>query len=261
MPDSHTIAENLTRLQTARTNIATAITTKGGTVASGAGLEDFPTAIGTIPAGGGSQDLIDLIEGDNTGFTIPSGTTCISIGCFYRKLNLASVTIPNTVTSIGPSAFYECIALTSLIIPSSVTKIGEPTNGSTFQGCNHLTSVTVPDTVTVIGPSTFRGCTALTTVVTPRGVASISGLYDGCSGLTSATITDNITRLDARNFYGCTSLQTITFESSTPPTSGNANNWYSVPTTCTIQVPTGSLTAYTTASNYPNPNTYTYVEY
>ena len=59
MPDSHTIAENLTRLQTARTNIATAITTKGGTVASGAGFEDFPTAIGTIPAGGGGSDTIN----------------------------------------------------------------------------------------------------------------------------------------------------------------------------------------------------------
>ena len=48
MPD-HTIAENLARLQAARTNISAAITTKGGTVPSGAGFEDFPTAIASIP--------------------------------------------------------------------------------------------------------------------------------------------------------------------------------------------------------------------
>ena len=47
---THTIAENLQRLQTARTNIATAITTKGGTVTSGDGFEDFATDIATIPA-------------------------------------------------------------------------------------------------------------------------------------------------------------------------------------------------------------------
>ena len=44
----NTIAENLTRLQNARTAIATAITNKGGTVPTGAGFEDFPTAINTI---------------------------------------------------------------------------------------------------------------------------------------------------------------------------------------------------------------------
>ena len=52
MPE-HTIAENLTRLQTARTAIAGAITAKGGTVTSGDGFEDFPTDIATIPSGGG----------------------------------------------------------------------------------------------------------------------------------------------------------------------------------------------------------------
>lgn len=45
----NTIAENLQRLQIARTNIATAITTKGGTLVENAGFEDFPNAINTIP--------------------------------------------------------------------------------------------------------------------------------------------------------------------------------------------------------------------
>mgnify|MGYP003289926517 CR=1 FL=1 len=167
MPD-HTIAENLTRLQTVRTNIASAITTKGGTVASGAGFEDFPTAIGTIPSGGGggSQDLIDLIERDITSISIPSG-----------------------VTKLGPYAFGYCGFLKSIEIPSSVTNIGS----YAFQSCIALTSI---------------------------------------------------------KFLGLT-----------PPAASGYTAWNSLPTTCTIYVPTGSLTAYTTADYYPSPNTYTYVEY
>lgn len=50
----NTIADNLLRLQTARTAIATAITAKGGTVTQGDGFEEFPADIATIPSGGGT---------------------------------------------------------------------------------------------------------------------------------------------------------------------------------------------------------------
>lgn len=45
----NTVAQNLQRLQTARTNIANAITNKGGTVPSGSGFEDFSNLILQIP--------------------------------------------------------------------------------------------------------------------------------------------------------------------------------------------------------------------
>ena len=44
-----TINENLQRLQTCKSNISSAITTKGGTVSSGDGFEEFPADIATIP--------------------------------------------------------------------------------------------------------------------------------------------------------------------------------------------------------------------
>lgn len=47
----NTIAQNLARLQAAKTAIGAAITAKGGTVASGDGLEEFPDDIRTIPSG------------------------------------------------------------------------------------------------------------------------------------------------------------------------------------------------------------------
>ena len=51
----NTIAENLTRLQNARTAIAKAITAKGGTVTSGDGYEEFVKDILTIPTSGSWQ--------------------------------------------------------------------------------------------------------------------------------------------------------------------------------------------------------------
>lgn len=46
----HTIAENLTRLQNARTAVADAIVAKGGTVNTGDGYEEYPADILTIPS-------------------------------------------------------------------------------------------------------------------------------------------------------------------------------------------------------------------
>jgi hypothetical protein len=51
----NTIAQNLARLVAARTDIANAITAKGGTVTSGDGFEEFPADIATIPSGGGGS--------------------------------------------------------------------------------------------------------------------------------------------------------------------------------------------------------------
>ena len=55
-------------------------------------------------------------------------------------------------------------------------------------------------------------------------------------------------------------IRTITFEGSTPPNLENNSLAY-LPTDCVIRVPQGSLSAYTSAENYPDPSTYTYIEY
>ena len=53
----NTIADNLQRLVTAKTNIANAITEMGGTVNTGDGFEAFPADIATIPSGGGNKNI------------------------------------------------------------------------------------------------------------------------------------------------------------------------------------------------------------
>nr|DAH82974.1 MAG TPA: hypothetical protein [Caudoviricetes sp.] len=49
------IKTNLTRISKAKTDIIAAITAKGGTVASGAKIEDLPACIRAIPTGGGGE--------------------------------------------------------------------------------------------------------------------------------------------------------------------------------------------------------------
>lgn len=74
MPE-HTIAENLQRLQTAKTAIGNAITAKGGTVGASDGLEEFASDIATIPSGGGgSQPRKDVNFYDYDGTIVNSYT-------------------------------------------------------------------------------------------------------------------------------------------------------------------------------------------
>lgn len=49
------IKTNLARISKAKTDIISAITAKGGTVASGAKIEDLPACIRAIPTGGGGS--------------------------------------------------------------------------------------------------------------------------------------------------------------------------------------------------------------
>lgn len=54
------IKTNLTRISKAKTDIISAITAKGGTVASGAKIEDLPACIRAIPTGGGGE-AVDFV--------------------------------------------------------------------------------------------------------------------------------------------------------------------------------------------------------
>lgn len=69
---------------------------------------------------------------------------------------------------------------------------------------------------------------------------------------------DTLARIDSETIHG-NSLEELHFTSSTPPTGGYG--WKDkLPTTCKIYVPAGSLSAYTSAANYPSASTYTYIE-
>lgn len=132
---SHTIAQNLQRLQTARTNIASAITTKGGTVASGAGFEDFSTAIGTIPSGGSATLITKNISANGT-YNAASDSA--------DGYSSVTVAVPNTYSAGDEGKVVSNGALVAqTAYPSTVT-----TNGTITTTTNNSVTIDVPNTYT-----------------------------------------------------------------------------------------------------------------
>nr|DAZ63786.1 MAG TPA: hypothetical protein [Caudoviricetes sp.] len=56
------IKTNLARISKAKADIISAITAKGGTVASGAKIEDLPACIRAIPSGGGGKAVEFVVK-------------------------------------------------------------------------------------------------------------------------------------------------------------------------------------------------------
>lgn len=123
-----TIAEKLQTTATAKSNIATAITNKGGTVPTK--FVDYGTAIANLPSG--TNKLPSVAD---------------------KSITTLTASDLNGASTIGAYAFYEC-ALTSVVLPSGITEIGD----YAFYNCGGLESITIPDSVTSIGDSSFFSC-------------------------------------------------------------------------------------------------------
>lgn len=189
---------------------------------------------------------------------IPNGVTSIGASAFHTCYSLNSMIIPSSVTTINASAFYSCSSLSSVIIPSGVASIPS----SVFYACYSLVDIIIPDGVTYINSSVFNGCRSLLKINIPIGVTAVNNsTFANCYCLSSITIPSNVTSIGSNVFQNCYSLGFIRFMGSTPPTVSGTGTWSNVPTGCKIYVPAGSLSAYTSATNYPNSSTYTYVEY
>ena len=163
-----------------------------------------------------------------------------------------------------------CARIPSFIIPSKQTYIGI----SSFRACSSLQYVSLPHGLTSIGNYAFADCHALKDIVFPHGLTSIGNYAFNNSGLTTITIPETVTSIGNYAFYSgygsstnSTTPAWIKFMSATPPTLGGSavfgtslSGDYQI-NPITIYVPSGSLSAYTSATNYPSNNYFTYVEY
>ena len=188
---------------------------------------------------------------------IPDSVTTINSYTFYNCYGLSSITIPNSVTIIPVYMAYYCYSLSSVTIPASVTRIRK----GSFSYCNSLHNITIPDNVTSIENEVFNYCYSLHNITIPDNVTSIDDdVFKNCASLSSVTIPDSVTSIGGSAFINCYSLAELHFQPTTPPTVAASNAFSNLPTDCKIYVPTGSLEAYTSATNYPSSATYTYIE-
>lgn len=188
---------------------------------------------------------------------VPNGVLTIGNYAFSDCYSLSLAILPSGITNIGQYAFMYCYSLPSVVIPSSVTTIGR----QAYNYCYGLRSVTLPDSLTSNNSAMFSSCFGLVSLRLPNNMTAISSqIASTCYSLTSITIPSSVTSIESSAFSGCYGLGEIHFLPTTPPRVDNSNAWNNVPTDCKIYVPAGSLSAYTSASNYPSSSTYTYIE-
>lgn len=205
--------------------------------------------------------------------TIPSGVTEITDTMFQSCGSLSIVSIPSSVTTISNYAFSQCTSLISFTFPSGCeiyygafqeSYIREPVvistetiNESAFYACGVVPSVTLLGTQTIMY-SAFYGC-PIQSLTLPDGLTEIqSDAFNRCFSLASLTIPSSVTTIGGMAFAECYGLGEIHFKPTTPPTLDSYV--FDLAYDCKIYVPTGSLSAYTSASNYPDPSNYTYIE-
>lgn len=212
--------------------------------------------------------------------TVPSGATTIGNSLIRYGYGVKTVSFPKSLTSAGTNFSYDTAGVTRIVFPRGITGTGgnyfynnralkeaylsdtiTSLGAGTFQTCVSLQKVKMSAGLTSIGQYAFSGCSSLMSVTIPSNVTTIdSSAFSGCSSLAEITIPSNVTTINGSAFANCYGLAEIHFKRSTPPTVANSNAFSNLPTDCKIYVPSGKLSAYTSASNYPSSATYTYIE-
>lgn len=187
-------------------------------------------------------------------------------GSLYSFDGCYSLTEVNYVSTlgIGQYAFEDCKSLKNVTISGDTTSIGS----YAFYGCRSLESITLPRNITSISANAFQNCIALKSIVLPYMLSVLTNNeFSGCAALESVVIDSGVTTIQNTTFSGCYGLRAIYFKGTTPPAAAGSS-WYSAFSTgtenyekCTLYVPTGYLSAYTGATNYPSTSRVNYVEW
>lgn len=216
------ISTSLTALQTAKTNIASAITAKGGTVGAGDGFSDFAADIGTITGGGGSLDA--RIDGSIT--SVSSSVSAIKEYALYGCKNVTSAVFPNATKIEGYAlAYMDNLATASFPNVSTAT-----TAGYQFVYCSKLKTITI-GALLAVQQYMFNACTALEKIDLPI-VSSIAGSsFRYCNALTAIIL---------RRTSGVVSLAGTSALSNTPIASGDGY----------VYVPAALVDSYKVATNW-----------
>lgn len=182
---------------------------------------------------------------------IPASVTSIGNNAF-RNTYVENVVFNNEckITSIPEYAFYDCTEMKSIQLPDNGTL--RYIERYAFRNCRKLENVNLPESLTSIGDNSFGSTYALSTINFPTSLNYIGSYAFNESGLLSATLPANLSALGSYAFESCNKLEEVYIPSTihslnsqfrycsalqkvicacaTPPSVGNDNPFYSVPT-------------------------------
>ena len=161
-----------------------------------------------------------------------------------------SYTVPDSVKTIGTSAFYEIYYnLTTLNLPEGKALTTVEDNG--IYGCTKLANVNIPSTLRNLGEA-FLFESKITSAVIPEGVESLEfASFSWCPNLTRVEFPASLKKSSDVILYNCEALIEVTCKALTPPSVRGFHDGTPV-ASCTLKVPSGSISKYEAAPIWKN---------
>jgi len=182
-------------------------------------------------------------ESDNTSVATVNSTGLVPV------VGVGSVNI--SVTANEGSVVATCACTVS---STSATSAYGTTGGmiETYSGLDSL--VLFPSSIngTEVTSFGYDSCwenSVIKGIILPTSTTTIGGCAFMSTSLTNVLIPSNVTFIDNDAFDSCSSLTSVTVQATTPPALGT-NIFYSDSALATIYVPSASLSAYKTATNW-----------
>ena len=194
--------------------------------------------------GNGSKEtlLVYATKSDIDTYSIPNSVTTIRDGVFYNCFNLKSVELSPNITLIGQNAFLNCTGLNKL------TGVG-----NNYYSIDNEKAILIDEDGDGTKETLFAYAIANTSssYSIPYGITKIKdAVFYNCSYIQEITIPSSISVIGQEAFLNCSYLTTMKIEATTPPTLANTS---AISTATTqIQVPSASVEAYKTATNWSN---------
>lgn len=186
--------------------------------------------------GGGSRIKVEeLTVTANGTYTAERGSAYSPVTVNVPSVNKLKQMVMKTITSVGADeltgityigayAFYASDLLANVVVPEGAVSVDQ----SAFEYCAALAEISLPETMRTMGINAFHGCSSLTSITLPAATTTISaGAFNGCSSLTSVVV-----------------------KAETPPTLVNTSAFAGTASGMTIYVPSASVEAYKTATNW-----------
>lgn len=196
---------------------------------------------------------IDLIPTSGTFYLGGAGASYNVMGlrtnAYYRTGVLYQVEIgTKRMTSLRQYAFYYLLGLHRVYVPSTITSL----ENYAFAYCLALEEIIFEDSSTITTTSltyTFGFCYALINCSNfiPLRATTMNTTYYYCYALTDVTLPSTLTSIKNNTLRNMYSLKYLRCLPTTPPTASSASVFTNLPSTCVIEVPADSLSAYQAA--------------